>query len=69
LKDDATVGTQKDSGHVNKVISRALYAVPMRDTMPVAAASEPHSETETNGVGLDVLISVWWDQPPCEDPQ
>jgi hypothetical protein len=67
LEHDIKVGTQDDSSRVNKVISRTQYAVPMRDLTPVGIASEPVLETETHGVGFDALISVWWDQPPCDD--
>lgn len=67
MEHDVNVGTQDDSSRVNKVINRTQYAVPMRDLTPVGTASEPDLDTETHGVGLEALISVWWDQPPCDD--
>jgi hypothetical protein len=67
LEHDVKVGTQADSSRVNKVMSRTRYIVPVRDLTPVGIASEQDLETATTGVGLDALISVWWDQPPCDD--
>ena len=70
MKHDVNVGTQDHSAGVNKVLSRALYAVPTGLLAPTGAVCEQDSEIETNGVKLDAPISVWWDQPPfCEDAQ
>lgn len=68
LKHDVK-GTQGESGRVNKVVGRTLYAVPVRHLVPVPTVSEQTSQTETNGVGMEALISVWWDQPPYGTPQ
>jgi hypothetical protein len=67
LEHDVTVGTEDDSSRVNKVVSRTRYAVPIRDLTPVGTAGGQDLEFETDGVGFDALISVWWDQPPCDD--
>ncbi len=67
MEHDVKVGTQDDSSRINKVISRTQYAVAVRDLTPVGTAGGQDSETETHGVGFDALISVWWDQPPCDD--
>jgi hypothetical protein len=70
LKHDANAGTQKRSGRVNKVLSRILYAVPTRPPTSLTAAGASGSEIESNGMGSEALISVWWDQPPfCGDAQ
>ena len=70
LKPDVNAGTQERSGSVNKVLSRTLYAVPTRQLAPAVAVSAQDSEIETNGAGMEALISVWWDLPPfCKDPQ
>ena len=70
MKHDVNAGTQERSGRVNKVLSRILYAVPTRQLTPTTAVSAQDSEIETNGVGSDALISVWWDQPPfCGEAQ
>ena len=70
LKHDVNAGTEDHSAGVNKVLSRALYAVPTGVLAPPVTVCEQDSEIETNGVGLDQAISVWWDQPPfCEDAQ
>ena len=68
MKHDVNAETQERSGRVNKVLSRALYAVPTRQLAPAVAVSAQDSEIETNGAGMEALISVWWDLPPfCED--
>ena len=70
LKHDVNAETQDHSAGVNKVLSRTLYAVPMGHLASTGAVCEQDSEIETDGVKLDALISVWWDQPPfCEDAQ
>ena len=62
-------GTQEDSARVNKVVSRTLYVVPTQPVMPAGTVSEQDPQIEPEVVGLDAPISVWWDQPPCEDPR
>jgi hypothetical protein len=70
LKHDVKAGTRKRSGRVNKLLSRNLYAVPAQQPAPTVAVSAQDSEIETNGAGMEALISVWWDLPPfCEDAQ
>ena len=70
MKHDVNAETQDHSAGVNKVLSRTLYAVPMGHLASTGAVCEQDSEIETDGVKLDALISVWWDQPPfCEDAQ
>jgi hypothetical protein len=67
LEHDVRVGTQDDSSRINKVMSRTQYVVPVGDLTPIGTAGEQDSDTETHGVWFDALISVWWDQPPCDD--
>lgn len=63
------VGTTEPSSRLNKVVGRRLYLVRTPTLTPIAAAHEEGSELETITAEWDAPISLWWDQPPCEDPQ
>jgi len=69
LKQEDQVAATAKASRANAVVSRALYLVPKGyPALPPAPAEQP-SKLETTPSECDALISVWWDQPPCETAQ